>query len=63
MLLENHPLTVFTETWWDDSHNGYKMFRRHRREQRGGGAALYIKKGIESEELSLKIGPKQVKSL
>jgi len=29
----------------------------------GGGAALYVKKGTESEELSLKNGPKQVKSL
>lgn len=62
-LLEKHALSAFTETWWDDSHNDYKMFRRHRRGWRRGEAALYIKKGIESEELSLKIGPKQIKSL
>ncbi|TRZ07896.1 hypothetical protein HGM15179_019207 [Zosterops borbonicus] len=40
-----------------------RLFRRDRGGRRGGGVALYIKKWIECEELSLKNSPKQVKSL
>ena len=43
--------------------NSYKVFRRNRRGRRGGGVAIYIRKGIECEELSLKNSREQVKSL
>jgi len=62
-------ITFITETLWDDSHNqnvavdGCKLFRGDRRWGRGGGIALYIKGGIDCEELSLKKGHKQIKSL
>lgn len=57
-----------SEIWWDDSHDCsmatscYKPFRRLTF-QRQGGAALYIKEGMEYEELSLKNDHDQVKSL
>ena len=50
-------------TWWDESHgwsmaiDGYRLFRR------GRGIALYIKKSVQCEELSLKNSHKQVRSL
>lgn len=65
MLLENHD-TIVTKTWWHDFHdwsvaiNGY---RRPRQERRGGDVSVYIRKGIECKELSLKSNHKQVNSL
>ncbi|KAK4817941.1 hypothetical protein QYF61_002785 [Mycteria americana] len=61
MLLESYKLVAVTETWWDKSPdcssaiNGYKLFRRDRWGRTGGGVALYVKKWIDCEELSLKI--------
>ena len=58
-----------TETPWDESHdwsaaiNGYRLFRRDRQRRRGRVVALYIKKWIDSEELSLKNSHEQVESL
>jgi len=43
--------------------DGYRLFRRDRWGKRGGGIALYIKKSIECEELSLKNSHEQVESL
>ncbi|RMC01170.1 hypothetical protein DUI87_22261 [Hirundo rustica rustica] len=54
-------VVAITETWWDESHgwstarDGYKLFRRDRKGQRGAGVALYIKRaldtiGIETKE-------------
>jgi len=60
-LNNSKDLIAITETWWDESHDwnvaldGYRLFRRDRRGRRGGGIALYIKKTLQSEELSLKI--------
>jgi len=59
VLLESYDLIALTETWWDESHDwsmaidGYRLFRRDRRGKRSGGIALYIKKSIQCEELSL----------
>ncbi|KAK4806761.1 hypothetical protein QYF61_005557 [Mycteria americana] len=67
--LEVFKRRVVSETWWDESHDwsvaidGYRLFRRDRQGRRGRGVALYIKKWIECEELSLKNSHKQVKSL
>jgi len=69
VLLESYNLIAITETWWDESHDWnvaldvYWLFRRDRRRRRGGGIALYIKKTLQSEELSLKNNHQQVKSL
>ena len=69
MLLENHDVVAVTETWWDDSRNesvaidDCKLFRRDRQEGRGESVAIYIRKGIECEELSLKNSHEQVESL
>jgi len=69
VLLESYNLIAIIETWWDRSHdwsmaiNGYRLFSRDRQKKRGGGVALYIKKWIEREELSLKHSHKQVESL
>ena len=69
MLLESYNLVAITEIWWDKSHDwsvaidGYRLFRRDRRGRRGGGVALYVKKWIDCEELSLKNGHEQVESL
>jgi len=58
-----------TETWWDESHDwsvaidGYGLFRRDRWGKRGGGVALYIKKLIQCEELSLKDSHEQIERL
>jgi len=63
VLLESYDLIALTETWWDESHdwsvaiNGYRLFRRDRWGKRGGGVALYIKKSIQCEELSLNNSP------
>ena len=69
VLLASYDLIALTEIWWDESHdwsvaiNGYRQFRRDRWEKRDGSVALYIKKSIQCEELSLKNSHKQVKSL
>jgi len=47
--------------------DGYKLFRRDRRDKRGGGGALYIKnyikKWIHCEELPLRNSHGQIESL
>ncbi|KAK4806137.1 hypothetical protein QYF61_001060 [Mycteria americana] len=69
VLLESYDLVAITETWWDESHDwsaaidGYRLFRREKQGRRGGGVALYIKKWIDCEELSLKNSHEQVESL
>ena len=69
VLLESYDLIALTETWWDESHgwsvaiDGYRLFRRGTWGKRGGGIALYIKKSIQCEELSLKNSHEQVESL
>jgi len=69
MLLESHDLISLTETWWDESHDwsididGHRLFRRDSQEKSGGGIALYMKKAIQCEELSLKNSHKQVESV
>ncbi|GAB0210070.1 hypothetical protein GRJ2_003472800 [Grus japonensis] len=68
-LLESYDLFTITVTGWDRSHewsaaiDGYRLFRRDRQGRRGGGVALYIKKWIDCEELSLKNSHEQVESL
>ncbi|KAK4806906.1 hypothetical protein QYF61_012627 [Mycteria americana] len=47
----------------DVAIDGYRLFRRDRQGRRGGGVALYVKKWIECEELSLKNSHEQVESL
>jgi len=69
VLLESYDLIAITETWWGESHDwnvaldGYRLLRRDRRGRRDGGVALYIKKTLQSEELSLKNNHEQVESL
>jgi len=69
MLLESYDLIAITETWWDESHDwnaaidGYRLLRKDRRGRRGRGIALYIKKCIECEDLSLKNSQEQVEIL
>jgi len=69
VLLESYHLIAITETWWDEYHDwnvaldSYRLFRRDRQGRRGGGIALYIKKTLQSEELSLKNNHEQVESL
>ncbi|GAB0208942.1 mitochondrial enolase superfamily member 1 [Grus japonensis] len=69
MLLESYDLVAITETWWDESHDwsaaidGYRLFRRDRRGRRGRGVALFVKKWIDGEEVSLKNSHEQVESL
>ena len=41
----------------------YRLFRKDRQGRRGRGVALYIKKTLQSEELSLKNNHEQVESL
>ena len=54
---------------WDNSHewsvdiNSYNLHRKDRQGRRGGGAAIYTRKGTECEELSLRNSHEQVKSL
>ncbi|KAK4822039.1 hypothetical protein QYF61_006952 [Mycteria americana] len=54
---ENYDTVAIMETWWDDSHNwsvamdGYKLFRRGRRDRRGGEVALYVRESLDSLEL------------
>jgi len=43
--------------------DGYRLFRRDRRGKWGGGNALYIKKSVHCEGLSLKNSHEQVESL
>ena len=67
MQPEDCDIVAISKIWWDDSHdwcvaiNDYKLLRRQGR--RGGGVAIYIRKGIECEELLLKNSHEQVKSL
>jgi len=69
VLLESYDLDAIVESWWDKSRawsaaiKGYRLFRRYRQGERGGGVALYIKKLTLYEELSLKNSRKQVRSL
>jgi len=69
VLLESYNPFALTETWWDESHDwsvavdSYRLFRRDRQGKRGGGVALYLKKSIQCEELSLKDSHAQVKRL
>jgi len=69
MLLESYDLIALTETWWDEFHDwsvaidSHRLFRRDRQGKSGGGVALYIKKSIQCEELSLKNSHEQVESL
>jgi len=69
VLLESYDPIALTETWWDESHDwivaieGYRLFRRDKRGQRGGGVTIYIHKSIQCEELPLKNSHEQVKSL
>lgn len=59
---EAMQITFITETLWDDSHNqnvafdGCKLFIGDRRGGRGRGIALYIERGVDCAELSLKNG-------
>ena len=48
---------------WNVALDGYRLFRRDRQGRRGEGVALYIKKTLQSEELSLKNSHEQVESL
>ena len=69
VMLESYDVIALSETWWDESHdwsaaiNGYRLNRRDRWGKRGGGVALYNKKSIQCEELSLKNSHEQVESL
>ncbi|KAJ7428370.1 mitochondrial fission process protein 1 [Pitangus sulphuratus] len=71
VLLESYDLVAIAETWWDKSHDwsvaidGYRLFRRDRGGRRVIGIALYIKKWIECEKLSLSLknSHEQVESL
>lgn len=66
--LEN-CLTAITEILldefcdWSVAIDGYRLSRRDSQGRRGGGIALYVRKQIECEELSLKNCYEQVKSL
>lgn len=68
MLLESYDPVAITETWWAKlcdwsvTTAGYELFIRDRRERRGAGVALYIKRCTEYEELSLN-SHEQAKSL
>lgn len=48
---------------WSVAMDGYKLFRMERRGRRGGGAALYVRKRIECEEMSLENSHNYVESL
>ncbi|PKU31387.1 mitochondrial fission process protein 1 [Limosa lapponica baueri] len=72
VLLESYDLVAITETWWDKSHdwsaaiNGYRLLEETGEEGRAEVAldgALYIRKWIECEELSLKNTHEQAESL
>jgi len=43
--------------------DSYKLLRRDTQGKRGEGITLYIRKGIECEELPMKNGQEQVESL
>jgi len=59
-------IVITTEIWWDHSHNwtaamdGYKVFRRDRKERRGGEVALCIREWFDFVELNT--GNDKVKS-
>ena len=54
-------VTGLTESWGNKdivdaelALTGYVMFRKDRRERRGGGVILYIKESIQAYEITLK---------
>jgi len=69
VLLESYNLVAITDTSRDESQdwsaaiNGCRLFRSDRQGRRGRGVALYVKKWIEREELSLKNNHEQVEIL
>jgi len=63
VLLKNNDIVAVSETWQDDSHDSFKLLIRDRQGRRGLGVAIYLRKGIECEELSLKNSHEQVKSV
>ena len=64
--LENYDLIDIAGMWWDELYHWnimleiYKLFRRDRR---GGGVVLYVKKWIDGKELPLRNRHNQVKRL
>ena len=58
--IELHVIGI-TESWANKdivdaelALTGYVMFRKDRRERRGGGVILYIKESIKAHEIALK---------
>ena len=62
VLLKNNDIVAVSEIWQDDSHDSFKLLIRDRQGRRGLGVAIYLRKGIECEELSLN-SHEQVKSV
>lgn len=68
MQLQNYDLPAIMETRWGESHNwnrmikAYQLFGRDRKGRRGKGVALYVKKWIDHEELSLRNSHIQLES-
>ena len=54
---EGYDIVGITETWWDDSHDwnvlvdGYELFKKNRKGRRGGGVALYVRRGLDCQEV------------
>ena len=69
MQLGKYELIAIMGTWWDESHDwntlieDYRLFRRDSQGRRGGRGGLYVRKGIDCEELCLRNSHNQVKSL
>ena len=67
--LDKYDLVAIMETWWDESYNwntgieGYKLFRIDRWGRKGGSVALYIREGIDCEEMPLRNRHRQAESL
>ena len=57
--IDPHVIGI-TESWANKdvdaelAPTGYVMFRKDRRERRGGGVILYIKESIQAYEITLK---------
>ena len=58
--IDPHVIGI-TESWANEdivdaelALTGYVMFRKDRRERRGGGVILYIKESIQAYEITLK---------